>query len=118
LEEAKIHLLEAVEELRKSRNFEELIKVVERKIGGIKGIGALTVYDTAHRIGAYLGVEPERVYLHAGTREGAKVLGLQWRERTIDLEELPKPLQQLRPYEVEDLLCLYRQELKSAGKSA
>jgi hypothetical protein len=34
------------------------------------------VYDIAHRIGAYLRREPEAVYLHAGTREGARALNL------------------------------------------
>ena len=39
-------------------------------------LGELTVYDVAHRIGAYLQLEPDVVYLHRGTRIGARYLGL------------------------------------------
>jgi hypothetical protein len=55
----------------------------------IPGIGELAVYDTALRIGARLGLEPAKVYLHAGTRAGAKALGLAYGGRTIELAELP-----------------------------
>ncbi len=55
--------------LRKCGAFAELHGLVEREIGSMRGIGALTVYDVAHRIGAFLGKPPGLVYLHAGTRE-------------------------------------------------
>lgn len=40
----------------------------------IKNIGELTEYDIAFRIGKSLGKCPDKVYLHAGTREGAEKL--------------------------------------------
>jgi hypothetical protein len=53
--------------LKKAKSFAELHHIVAKEIGPIRGIGDLAVYDIAHRIGAYLGREPEAVYLHAGT---------------------------------------------------
>jgi hypothetical protein len=48
------------------------------------------------------------VYLHAGTRDGAEVLGFGRRRRTIELHELPAPLRGLSAREIEDLLCIYK----------
>jgi len=62
--------------LNRARDFDELHKLVTRAIGSIHGIGRLTVYDTALRIGAKLSLAPDRVYLHTGTRTGARKLGL------------------------------------------
>lgn len=77
-------LLEAVEgrlqgigrKLSNATDFAALHRVIEKEIGGIKGVGALTVYDIAHRIGAHFKRSPERVYLHAGTRTGARVFNI------------------------------------------
>ncbi|MBI1997211.1 MAG: hypothetical protein HYW03_03845 [Deltaproteobacteria bacterium] len=66
------------------------------------------VYDTALRIGARLGLEPERVYIHSGTRVGARRLGLDWRAKWIEPKDLPKPLRSLPPWQVEDILCIYK----------
>jgi hypothetical protein len=48
---------------------------VRCEIGLIAGIGRLTVYDVATRIGAHVDLAPERAYLHAGTATGAKGTG-------------------------------------------
>ena len=53
-----------------------MLRLVERELMGIRGIGVLTVYDVATRIAAHLDLEPARVYVHAGTAEGARALGL------------------------------------------
>ncbi len=93
------------------RTFEELLERVETLIGAIEGVGRLMVYDTSLRIGARVGVEPDRVYLHAGTREGARALGLATDRGFLFMEELPLQLRRLKPREVEDLLCIYKAEL-------
>jgi hypothetical protein len=67
-------------------SFDELFQMVDNAIGAIHGIGPLTVYDTAYRIGEYLNLKPERIYLHAGTREGAQALGLGRKVKTIEVE--------------------------------
>ena len=93
------------------RNFSELYDLIETNIGTIRGVGSLMVYDTALRIGAKLRVWPERVYLHRGTRLGARALGLKYWQPTLELSELPQALRTLRPHEIEDLLCIYDKEL-------
>lgn len=79
-------------------------------MGGIHDIGPLTIYDTALRIGAFLRLEPAVVYLHRGTREGAKAIGENHRSECLDVRELPRPFQRLKPYEIEDCLCIYKWE--------
>lgn len=56
--------------LSEAGSFDELHEAVRAVGGPIRGIGELAVYDTAIRIGAWLGLDPERVYLHRGSREG------------------------------------------------
>ena len=73
-------------------------------------IGRLTVYDVTTRIAAHLGLTPECVYMHAGTAVGAKALGLE-ATKTIGPMELPEAFRRLRPYEIEDCLCLYKRQL-------
>ena len=53
----------------------DLIDLIERYAADIPRFGKLAVYDTACRLGVYLKLAPEVVYLHAGTAKGAKALG-------------------------------------------
>jgi hypothetical protein len=71
------------------------------------------VYDTAVRIGAYLGLEPDRVYLHAGTRRGARALGLGAGREWLEIRELPVQFRRLNGRRLEDILCIYKRELDS-----
>ncbi len=74
LEDSEKKLIKEIKKIEqlKNKNFDGLHNEVGELIGGIKGIGELTIYDTALRIGAKLKLEPKKVYLHAGTRVGAK----------------------------------------------
>jgi hypothetical protein len=94
------------------KNFDTLHTLVEQQIGDIPGIGRLTIYDTAQRIGVYLGFEPELIYLHAGVVEGAKALGLDVSKHVLMRQEMPEPFYRLKPYEIEDCLCIYKAELR------
>jgi hypothetical protein len=98
-----------------AQNFDGLYRTVDQGIGAIKGIGKLTVYDIAHRIGAHFGKQPDFVYLHAGTRKGAKALHITG--DSFDPHSLPKPFSRLQPYEIEDCLCLYKDELSVVGQA-
>jgi hypothetical protein len=98
-------------------SFEQLHKLVRRTVEPIPGVGELYVYDTALRIGAKLGVSPEMVYLHAGTRKGAKNLGFKSSCDTISITELPRALHKLEPREIEDLLCIYKASLAGGALS-
>ena len=92
--------------LPKFRTFHDLHQEIHARIGGIHRIGELAVYDIACRIGAFLGLRPECVYLHAGTRKGARALDL--RGASVPMRALPLALRSLTPSEVEDCLCIYK----------
>jgi len=109
LDEARARLLAV--DLASCRSFDELHAKVNATIRDIHMIGALVVYDVAHRIGAFLRLEPERVYLHRGTRDGALALGLGRGREWIDLAELPEEFGRLTPAEAEDCLCIYKKRL-------
>ena len=70
-------LVARLPEIRRAQSFASLLQVIE----SVKcpGIGELTVYDTAIRVGLGQGVQPDRVYLHAGARVGAN--RLKWNVR-------------------------------------
>jgi hypothetical protein len=105
-------------ELRRVRTFDELHDVVERTSGPIPGIGRLATYDAALRIGAWLGLCPHCVYLHAGTRDGVRALGLDHRRSTLRMDEVPEPLRVLTAREAEDFLCIYKSALGVDGPPA
>jgi len=108
LSEARDRLLENLAALRASKTFDELHDSIEAMIRPIRKIGELAVYDITLRIGARFGIEPDKVYLHRGTRDGAKALGLEFRKSALELGELPKPLRVLTAREIEDVLCIYK----------
>ena len=112
LTQAEARLQVVGQRLAAASNFAALHSAVEREIGSVRGIGALTVYDIAHRLGAYFGKAPALVYLHAGTKMGAAALG--FRGSSIDPGDLPGPFSRLAPAEIEDCLCIYKDELCDA----
>ena len=61
--------------------------------------GTLTVYDIARRIGGHFRKAPERVYLHAGTRTGARVFDISG--DSFDPKILPYAFLLLAPSEIE-----------------
>lgn len=109
-----IRLKRRLKEIRACRNFDDLHDLLWRL--RLPGVGELAVYDAAVRLGAYLGHKPRRVYLHAGTRVGARNLGLlapgkvgaSTRRRTLAMRDLPAPLRRLAPNHVENFLCIYK----------
>lgn len=102
--------------LRREKEFERLLTQIEKVAA--RGFGKLACYDAAIRIGAWLGCMPKRVYLHAGTRAGARALELDHRQRSLDRSEIPAALRALRPYEIEDFLCVYHHHLAQLAKYA
>lgn len=89
-------------------NFDQLFDTLERLI--IKGIGPVTHYDVATRIGAYLKLEPEQLYLHAGVLDGWKLLHRYNEKWPFRIKRIywPAALRELPADQVEDLLCAYR----------
>ncbi len=98
-------------QLNKPESFHELLEFVDRSIRDIPGIGELTVYDTAQRIAAHFGLEPDYIYLHAGVRKGAAILGLGRGRAFLKVEELPSAFHVLKAGELENLLCIYAERI-------
>ncbi len=91
-------------------DFDGLYALLNRILDPIPGIGDLYVYDTSLRIGARLNLLPIRVYLHAGTRVGARALGLDARGPTLETSTLPPEFRSLPPHEIEDILCIFKDQ--------
>src|SRR5262249_27216325 len=89
--------------------------LISKEISDIHGIGELTIYDTALRIGAKLDLEPTVVFLHGGTRKGARALGLDWHKEFIARDAFPSEFQPLSASEIEDVLCIYKEQLQGRG---
>ncbi len=117
LEEASRRLHRAKHLLQCAKTFDGLHDVVDEKIGPLRGIGPLMVYDTALRIGTKLGHKPRQVYLHSGTRQGARMLGLCWRMPSLPVECFPPELQELEPREIEDCLCIFKDKMRPNRRS-
>lgn len=92
-------------------SFDEVKSVAEKAGARLWKNGEMTIYDTSQRIGMFLGHEPDRVYLHRGTREGAKALGFKGQLAFILPSQLPRAFRKLKPSEIEDCLCIYRDEI-------
>lgn len=109
LEKFAANLVDNIKKIEDALTFDELLKIVENC--KIKGVGELACYDTANRIGAKLGLSPELIYLHAGTKKGAeKLLGKRLKGKSIRKTDLPDPLKgnDITPSEIEDILCIYK----------
>ena len=115
LEQVEARLQGIGRKLARATTFDELHRAVENEVGGLKGIGALTVYDIAHRIGAHFRKAPERVYLHAGTRAGAQTFGIGG--GSFDPKVLPKAFYRLAASEIEDCLCIYKDNLRGSART-
>jgi hypothetical protein len=108
IQEATTELLGAIVQIERCADFDELFGVVESTLAETPGIGELFIYDVALRVGAWLNLSPDRVYLHRGTRDGAKALGLDTSNGTVERSKLPQALRAIPASEVEDILCIYK----------
>ena len=116
LAELARRLLASESEVKASTTFAQLHDLVKHLAEGVYRIGKLTIYDTSVRIGAKLGLAPQAVYLHAGTRKGAAALGMDTNQESIDPGLLPSEFKKLEPYEIEDVLCIYKKELRKLAQ--
>jgi hypothetical protein len=98
-------------------SFEDLRQRVGRALRGIPLVAekrdGLRVYDISLRLGASLGLKPDRVYCYAGAAQGARALGL--RDEIIDPARFPPAFRSLEPLEIEDLLCVLSEHLTAAS---
>lgn len=86
------------------------------------GIGPVTTYDVAVRVGAFLKLEPQSLYLHAGVRQGWLALcpvepfGVP--RRWAGIHRIRQPWWPIevtgwKADELEDFLCTYRELFRS-----
>lgn len=105
------------QKLRGAKSFDEVYEIV--KECKVAGFGELSIYDAAVRISAYLGFKPTQVFLHAGTRTGAKyleekgLLGESLSQKdTLPVSDFPQPTQKLDALQLENFLCSFKDEIK------
>lgn len=104
-------IIAKAEKIRRARSFHELHSMIEEC--KVKGIGELAIYDTAHRIGTRFRIFPDMVYMHQGTRIGAEqYLNRKITEKQLD-KRLFKDLSRLRCDQIEDILCIYKGNIKN-----
>lgn len=114
LMENKKRLLKIINE----DNFRSIMIFLTSLGENIKGIGPLTVYDTAKRIACQKNIQLDAVYLHAGALEGAKALGLCIKKEDsyqLLCDEQVKevsPLYILNNGDIETFLCICKNKLK------
>jgi hypothetical protein len=120
LEAASARLLTRIDGIQNAPAFGDLHGLVASC--AVAGFGELAIYDTALRLGMRLKRPPMAVYLHAGTRKGAEAMNrnfagnrLNLSKDILEIRELPAPLQQLSPAEVEDFLCVYKKYLQDSS---
>jgi len=112
LQKAESHLQANVQTIRSATTFEQLHDIVGRLIRPPFKAANLLVYDFALRIGAYKDLRPECIYVHRGALDGAAhVLGQTRLPSFIQMSSLPPEFAALEPYEVEDFLCIYADDL-------
>jgi len=94
-------------------NFDELFELIY-KTYVFNDRFSLTIYDTALRLGFYLNKFPEKIYLHAGTKIGIEKLIGKIENHFVMKKYLPEPFKScdLNEYELEDLFCIYKDEIK------
>lgn len=105
-------LLKNTAKFNKAKDFHSLLEIITELILPIRGVGELYCYDTALKLGSFLRLFPEYIYLHSGTRTGAQKMNLDYKKKYLLMNEIPKELQKLSPYELEDFLCIYKDEFK------
>lgn len=113
LDELYIYLRSRKRKIMESKNFDEVFSLVDS--ANIFMIGDLTKYDVAHRIGEYLGVHPDKVFIHSGTKTGAERLIGKIKSRSLSINHLPKLFLEsnLTCAEIEDILCIYKEKFRS-----
>jgi hypothetical protein len=116
--EGAIELAKHEIEIKRAKTFDEIFEITELVRNKIFGLGHLWSYDTALRIGFAKGVHPIKVYVQSGVRKGVRKVmnGKLPGGRSLPKHMFDPSLQKLKPYQLENFLCLYGKGYKSKGK--
>lgn len=104
-----LRLMARIDALRLVRSFAELHELIVAETRHVHGAGELLAYDVALRIGLYLGLPPKDVYLHAGTRKGARKFGITG--EAIPVIQFPQELHHLGADGIESFLCAFAKKI-------
>lgn len=101
-------------EIKKAKSFEDIFVITEIVKSRIYKIGNLWSYDTALRIGFSKKVYPKEVYVQAGVTKGVRKLfkGHLPKGRSLSTKIFPSALGILKPYQIENFLCIYGKKKK------
>lgn len=124
LKEAEQILLRKEKDLSDCKNFIELFLLLREVTRLVDGVGPMFYYDVSLRIAAAVGKHclPEDVFYQRGAEVGAMKLGIlrkpseeePWLPYSLFTRNIP-PFERLKPYEIEDFLCLYKDKLDFAN---
>ena len=116
------NLIKRTNEILKARTFDELFQIVSES--KVKGFGELSIYDTALRIASQMNIEPDKVYLHAGSRKGAELLEQKGyikegssKKKYLEIEELPKQLQSQKADDTQHFFCSMKEQMKNLDET-
>lgn len=111
----KISLIK--EKIKSVKNFEELLNLII--IEKITGIGSLALYDITLRIGYYMKIKPDFIYLHAGAKTGANnFFGRKIKSRYLSKDEFVAKVNDFKNFsceEIEAFLCIHCNGNKNTG---
>jgi hypothetical protein len=110
-------LMSLENEFANAKNFDKIYEIIKKT--NQSGINEITVFDTAFRIGSYLNLFPDKIYLTSGTRIGAEhLLGKLDNRNTLLPTDFPSPFQRkdLSIADIEDILYVCRNEFEYCVK--
>jgi hypothetical protein len=103
-----LKLLRKKKEIQLVSNFKSLYLLIDHN--KISGIGDLTVYDTALRIGFYLKVYPTKLFVQAGSKIGyMRLVNVSHVSNPVDNGCIPECLRKVKKYHLENFLCIYKE---------
>lgn len=112
LQRALSILIKYRKQIKSCKNFCELFELIHKEIEReVYGIGEMYTYDISFYLSVNLGFKPKYVYLHKGTKIGARKLGLNVNRIYIAKDEFPEEFKELEVYDIENLLCIYKNHL-------
>jgi hypothetical protein len=103
----KVSLIET--KIKNVKSFEELLNllIIEKTVG----IGYLALYDIALRIGYYIKIKPDFIYLHAGAKTGAiNFFGRKIKNKYLSKDEFVAKATDFKNFscaEIEAFLCIH-----------
>ncbi len=105
------------DEITNAVTFDDIFDITKK--AKTEGINELALFDAALRIGSFLKIIPQKVYLTSSTRTGAEnLLGHLFDKSSLTIEEFPAPFNRpdLSTSEIEDILHIYKDELEFCVK--